>query len=427
MRDSGVSFLLPTKRWRRIFPTIVLFSAKDIDAQHYGEMFSRVIWLRTGVVLASAIVLIDSIISGQFVGQIKRANFLWFFYIAVAALIAVVKFNDCVPLVCPIVALLLTDIDEGRWVKLMDYFGIGYYISFCFLFTKSLVENPDYYQDGRYIGNFLTVGAAGQIACAAVIFSFYFFARSFYFNEKRKRIIIKVTSFCMLIYPLFAMKINGSRSPESGVILAVIPLFIFLVGKHDKSIHKRFLIVLCGLLLLIISVYSYSVYLNVRYAEDDSAIESLSYLQGHILALTDKNSGQREDALHAGRFMEGLNAFSSGRLHLWRECIKAVKVTKVEGTFYPHNFFIEWLLRYGSIIGVLLIAWFVAFIVFCVKYNRWKNATVILPTLWLAYCLGVFNFTTVQWVGLLPSVLLIVQYPCTKKKKEIGEKDERKN
>ena len=388
---------------------------KPINVELYGEVYFRVLLFQIILVVVSIVLLIDSAISGELIKVVKNANVLWHLFVITAIVATVIDRGDIVPLVCPTFALMITKIDGKKWIKLMDCFSIGYYITFVYLFTRSLIERPEYYENGRYIGSFLTVGAAGMIAGGAAIASLYFIGK--YISVKKRSMIGIAVSLASLIYPIFAIFKVNSRSPQAGVLLALFGFFIFEHGKGRQATKKRVIISALVALALVVGVLGYSRYLNYQYDMGRIEDEDISYWQSHLMPLTNADLHQHE---FGNNFvLNALDRFSSSRLAQWKLCLSHVGWGPAKLYDNPHNFFIEWLEDYGAIAGGLLIVVFIIALGICIRRNWKGDASAAMPLLWILYCLGVFSFTTMKWRMILPAILLLCIYPLMFKPEEV--------
>ncbi|SCX02772.1 hypothetical protein SAMN02910339_00452 [Lachnospiraceae bacterium YSD2013] len=393
---------------------VTILKTHNITPELYGEIYARVLWMRYALAVTSGVILVDFFVSGQFKSFLKSINWVWYLFVLIAVSAAVMRPQDAVPLVFPMIAFLLTDIRQNRCVRLMDCLCVGYYVTFCYLFTKSIIRNPDYMDGGRYMGDFLNVGTAGMIAGSALMVGLYFTAR-FFMSESKKYYLLIGTGL-LFVYPLYAMLKIHSRSPFLGIILASFALFAFLHGRGRKSSWRRVPIVVGGAVLMVALLYAYAFYLNARYDDGKLDDEDISYFQGHVMALTNEDRmHDSEDFVTDSWIIKGLNCFSSERLMVWSHGIRNVRLGKSQNYANAHNFFLDWLQWYGAIAGIAFIIWFLMIGIRGVKASLNNNSTAIMPILWTAFCFGIFMVTTTTWMLITSTILLIAQYPCTRK------------
>ena len=394
---------------------------KPINVNLYGEQYFQVILLKLIIVVGGIVLIIDSITSGKLLAILKKANALFYFYLLIIIVAVMMKRRDAIPLIFPTLALMTTEIEGKKWVKIIDCFCAGYYLAFAFLFTKSLIESPNNYQDGRYIGIFLNVGTAGMIAGGAVVSCLYFIGR--YNSAKKKSPVHLIVPIITIVYPLYAMIKISSRSPQVGVLLSAFCFFVFLHGKGRNTIKRRAIISGMVVLILIAGIIGYSCCLSYKYERGMIEASDLSYWQRHVMPLTNGDWHQHE---FGNNFvLNALDRFSSDRLTTWKYGLQKVELGQVQSDYNPHNFFISLLLEYGAIVGGGFILFFFASACICICRVCRGDISEMLHILWLSYCLVVFNVTTTNWIMIMPNILLICQYPTMFKKNK--QEDEMTN
>ncbi len=392
---------------------------RGIDAAHYGEVYSKVVWLKISLVGAFAFMLPDMIVRRPKLISIKyKSPALWLF---VAAAVVCLQINrSYVIMILPMLSFLYTDIDKERWTELMDCLVLSLLTVFLVLFTRSLILKPNLYgTDGRYAGTFLNNSKIGELCGIALICLLYIFIRWFR-SEPRNKLFI-VPFIIIAGYVAYATHIVAGRAGELGVLLAIVCAFVFLNKKEDrKATKKRLIILLC---LVILSVLSLVVMANVLATVVSKEIiegDRLSYFMSHVLAMTEKES---RGTYEPGTILDALDHLSSGRLTLWHECAKDIiwwgRVP--EARLWTHSTYLYWFVGYGILGGIIIVAWFVSVIAVSIVETVKRNKAVSFTLIWVAFIAG-FIFASNEYFDSIGVVILILlQYPLLRVQSSLTE------
>lgn len=337
-------------------------------------------------------------------------------FLVLSVVFAIFDRTRCIPIVCPIVALLLTRIDKQKWLNLVNCFAVGYYIAFAHLMTKSLLFYSGRVYDGRWLGIFSELENGGVICGGAVICMLYFISQ-YIISDDRKWYKLAVP-ISLLAYPLYAVLRIGARSAQLSITFVGLLFFIFIhKSKEKKIVLIRLSVAITGIIVAIIMLYVISHGINKR-LERNGDIE-LSYLESHLMQLT---SGEEDGYFGKGTILTGIDRLSSGRLSHWWAASQQIRLwghpidmfagekgVPLTGNS-PHNLYIKCLIEYGIMGGGIVIAWMLYLGVIGVKGVLAHENSALMMFLWLAFCLGIFTFTSFGWRSPHAFILLIMQY-----------------
>ncbi len=390
---------------------------KGISPATYGVNYFRVFHYTNMAYVLFAALMVDLIRDYKKVLQnINWYGLLFFIFVGWAT------FNcheEFIPLICPAVAYLTSSVEKKDRTRITDLFAGAYYSVFLYMLALSLLRYSGNYEDGRFIGAFLSVATATCFCSGALLVGLYFVTRFMW--AKEKRCVCGIIAGIMTIIPIFPIAFCGSRSAEFGVFFAVIGFFIVIFGKKTK---KALLIrCLCLGAVLVVALgfvftIAYKSAKEIRSGVYDS--DKHDYLYNHIsiLMIPELRSGYfGEDS-----FLNVLDKFASERLKIWDASLKIVEpfgkpydsIDVVENgrtmnTTSPHSFFIWMLVSYGGIAGVLMIVWYISGIIIAML-RCWKSdCNAVLPFLWFVFCIGPFGGITIYWQAPIAFILLLLQ------------------
>lgn len=400
----------------------IYYYIKGINWISYGSRGFRVVGYRHMYVVVSIALLLETFFRWKKNGIPKNWNFPVMAVFSAGVVIAgIMERSTIIPLLYVSVAILLTDIDKDEWLRLVDYFAIGYYLVFVWMMTLSLTVYSNNIQSGRLIGAFLQVETAGMFVGGAIVCALYFIYRMLY-NTRIKWYKIL---FCTLTigYPILGLIKISSRSTIIGILFSVFILFI-IFGRDKKSKIIRTAICSGCFLLFIFSVFLFISYI-LKYADESTVdtTKSYSYFVLKIISIRDKFERHRYG--FGGYFLTTANMISSNRLKIYYESIKqigfvghafqAITVSRDYITT-PHNFYILSLINYGWIGGGLIILWFIMYLGSAVKRSIARDKTAVLATLWICFCVVNFLFTCETWASPVYFGMLFLQYPLVRYK-----------
>jgi len=407
-----------------------VFRLKDVSAATYGPVLFRVIVFSWLIVILSIAVVVDAIVDGTFWRAIKSREVV--FFVIVFSLTLLFNARTMVPVVLPLFALLIIKLNHEKVDSFMACFALGYYVAFLHMILKSIIQNPERYEDGRFLGSFGQVESAGMFCGGAIVCVLFLLVRYLWSdNVKWQKVMVLLTLFALPVFFFFKI---ASRSTMFALFIMMFLSYIFLFGKmNSKGIGLRALIaiaaiVVCFALLLFLSNYW-------RNSLASGKVESLDYFKSHIAVLTDPicRTGHFKD----GSILNVIDRACSGRLAIWDECIKQISwrghqftpVDVIYGERFgsecvrtPHNFFIMWFIQYGIIGGILMVAHFLRFAGISIKMSINRHQNSLLQSLWIMYVIAIFSFTCVTWKYPVAFILLFMQCFLSKEKMRMSEK-----
>ena len=393
---------------------LIYFRQKNISPLTYGPDYSRLVSYKWIIVIVFAALMVDLIRCGTLGRLLKRANAL--FYIALVALIlAVVNcHDDWFPLICPMVALLLTYLEDRDWTEFTDSLAIGYFVAFTCAMVRSLIVAPDAYQSGRYYGTFSNMYCAGIVAGGALLCVLYAYTRLADLGMKTAvRICI---ALLLAIFPLYSVIKIESRTVEFSLLVVCVALFLFYPGSSKKKIAIKFIIVLATAAVGIVTVLVLARHFYNQM--QGPGYDYSSYFKNALTFLADPE--RRKGYFGEDSFLNSIDYFTSGRLGIYAESLKQVRIwghpfemVSIGGAVTPHNFFIQWLVEYGVIGGIVLISWYIIGFVKAASLCVRKKG--VFPLLWISYTFVIFMALTGTWLSVEAFFLLVLQYPLLMK------------
>lgn len=412
---------------------IAYFLIAKINVARYGKLYFAVILIYWALCVAFIALMVDFFCSGAVKKTFAEKKTVLIIFLAIVACMFIYEGYSAIPVALPILAFLLTDITKEKWVKTVNCFAIGYYLAFAQTMTKSLIQNPDRYQNGRYLGSFLELESGGAFCGGAVVCMLYFIAM--FIIAERKKWYELVAPLLLIAYPIYAVARITSRSTQVSLILVSLLFFAFIHRKKDrKTSITRAVLALSATVVIILAMYVLSISINKRVASN-SDIE-LSYWERHLAPLTSERG--RTGYFGDGSILNSIDLLSSGRLAHWVESSKQIRLLghpfeafyfpgyKIP-TLSPHNFYIEWLIEYGIIGGCLIIVWTLYIALMSISRVLRHEKAGVMTFLWVFFSIGVFTFTCVRWKSPISFGLLFLQYALTIKNKDCGAELEHGN
>ena len=341
------------------------------------------------------------------------------------------------PMVFPFLALYTTPISKKRWSQIMDCFTIGYYLSFAKIMTISLRQVPYeikiHESSFKYYGVFLNTASAGIFCAGAFICILYWFAKV----VMKERHVALGMFLCLLamIYPLYATMLFASRAAELGIVFAILFSLIFLSTRTDHKYWIKRCIIVCvggviimGLLLGAMYMVRQVDYETINAIPNEFVRTKVAYFRDVACRLMSMESSY--SYFEDGTLLCGIDEASSYRLTTavggmqqvttWGNGVMAFTVNDVF-YMYPHNNYVTWLMMYGWVGGIPMIAWFLASFVTATKRVIKKDYTCLLTFLWTGFLLMLMLAETVLWIYVPAFVLLMVQYPLLVKQEQESE------
>lgn len=382
----------------------IFWKYKNINADFYGEIYSVVV-RQNHVIYAFSIGLLLDLLRHRPVHlkyQIKTP--LFWLYILFTAIGCYFANADIIPLLTPIYALILTDIDSDKWVELTEGFGVAYYLVFAYMFTRSLILEPDNFVSGRYVGVFLNTSTTGATCGIAVLIGLGFFIRWLRSERNIKRLIVLCVFWA---YPILATLMVNSRTIVMAIALAILTSFIFLHGKEEGVTKKRIFIglIILGIVIItfLITAFTLAYLVKHKYV----GLLDLPYGLAHVAEF-----GYVKEGYFDIPILNKINRLTSERVRYWAELMGQIKLKgQVDALLYTHNLYLCYLIKYGLIGGLLMTAWGILYVISSMVRALDKNPAMILPLLY-----GVFaGFSELSMNGYwnlpLGMFWLILQYP----------------
>lgn len=397
------------------FMTIYFFVRK-INWTRYGKDYFRLILLYWILCILFISLVVAFIRSGVVRRTIKTNGITLLVFFAVSVFMFIYEGVSALPVVLPIISLLLTFIPPEKWMMLVNSAAIGYYLAFAQTMTKSLIQNPDRYQDGRYLGSFMELESGGAFCGGAVVCMLYFIAR-FILSEKKKWYNLALP-LLLIIYPIYAVIRITSRGTQVALILVSLFFFAFIhKSKSKKTTAIRLAVSFVIGATMVAGLFVISKSVNDRIEAGNNA--GLSYWEAHLVLLTSEEG--RTGYFDDGSLLNSIDRLSSRRLAHWVESVKQIRMwghpfEEIAFPWYeipstsPHNFMILWLIEYGAIGGGLVIVWLLYIGIVSIRKVLNREERTVMTFLWFIYSLGVFSFSCVRWKSPITFGLIILQY-----------------
>ena len=401
---------------------------KNIRPSTYGIDGFRVVVYRYFYIAIALALLIEVIVRWKRNGVSKNWNIPMLVILGAGMLLAAIfDKSTLIPLAYVVFALLFTDIDRDEWLCLVDYLVIGYFAAFACMMLLSLTVHFDNRQDGRLIGAFLNVGSAGIFCGGGFVCALYFLAK--YIYNKEKKIFKLVISLVLIAFSLVSLVLISSRSALFGIFITVLGMFVFMHGKKEKGVTLRRGLIAVGIGVLVIvtvivgSIVLYNMFIkgNDEFNPADNT-HFYSYLLNRIYLVTSLKDSP--DLQFDSTILNVINIFTSARLEAYMYSIDQIRFyghefesVEILGGLLttPHNFYIYALVAYGWIGGGCIIIWIVMYLVSSLKKFSHGDKAVLMPGLWIMYCVAMFMSTCGVWASPVFFAMLFLQYPLLRK------------
>lgn len=387
------------------------FKYKGISTETYGEIYYWVI-LYKWIIWVLFIPLLVDLIRPFKVNRLLPDNWIKTIIYAIFILATVttdVKF--VIPCLCPAYAFMTTKLTRKRWLDFFDCLAFSVWITFVYIFTKSLLFYSDRLETGRLMGLFISVENMGTFCGLGFVSALYFVIRLMY--SRNRKWYMFVAPIIMVAYPAYGIILTASRTTQVGTIIVLLCAFIFMHGKEKKSeTFKRFLISLLCLGIMIMALLGLSKYYNYKVDNGAKFDERKGYVVHHIARLTGNtyDSGYFEK----GSLLNALDGFLSGRLRCWAEAVKQIEykghpyeIREPLGFTSPHNFFIQKMIEMGWIKGILFHIYLIVAVILGLRGCVKRNEKMLLPTVWILYSIPVLGSTILSWNSILPFGMLL--------------------
>ncbi len=394
-----------------------------IHREDWGPHYAAVLATRQAMLVLCGLVIVDVLVTGKITSFRKNVRLFAVFTAVSFGIILIFDTENIVYVLCPIIACFLTPITADEWKKIPVKMSIAAYLVFIFRMTKSLIQAPTGFQNGRYVGTFMFPVACALISTfaflAGIIIWKYFFSKT---NSKARKI---ATLSGLLAYPGVMLLLCFNRATFLGIATMALFAFIFISRKNVKKrlvwsvgIAVALILMVCIAIRVIISTVGTVERQDSTIAESQEK-SSKVYFIGAIAKTF--GSGSRTGVYKAGSVLNALDYFSSGRLGLWHTGIRQVRVVGKasldinlpDGEYYGHvhNTYIDWLLRYGLIGGICVITWFFVYMIVAVRKYLAGDNTLTYSLLWVAFSFSFFLVERELWYNIPAFLLLFLLYP----------------
>lgn len=391
------------------------FKRHNINADYYGEIYSKVISYTWVIWILFATLMVNCIRRRYIISVIRKKFVAILIYGLIATVSFVVFKQTVIPIICPVLALVFSEIGDDEWNDTVNCFAVGVYASFVYLIVKSMIYYPDVYENGRYMGGFCSVENMGMFCGAALVCCLYFFVKTVRM-EKRKWYILLIV-IIMGALPAYVIAKTDSRTTILGVLLASVFAFIFVRKKTtNKAILIRMGVVVVTTVAFVLFLFALGRHLSKGYLSGKYDYEKMGYLTRHIVVLGE--SKYRKGYFGDDSILNVINSFASGRLVCYAEAIKQIEWKGHEFRDEPpyhiassHNFFITRLIEMGLIPGALMCLWVLFCIVNGCRLCARGSDTAIFSLMWTVYSVVILSCTITRWYSLIPFGMYFLSYP----------------
>lgn len=355
------------------------------------------------------------------VSKINRNN-IWYLVIVIAATIFAITSNWYFArfMIFPFLAFYVTPISKKQWHSIMLCLSVGCFIAFSALMIQSIITVP-YGESGRYyIGTFVSSGGACHVAMGGFLSALYLFDRALKLQTGKhiKQVAISV-SLIMSAFALFFVSFIGNRSMQLAAVAAIIAYSLtYDWGSSEKNtkIRRKIGIILGIVLLLLVLFIVLLINLHVN-ADHVAALFPGVYLQTKVSFWIERLQmfGNRDSI--RGIFPDGsviniFDHFASERVSIWYETIHKIKLTPIDGFGSAHSIYLQWMVQYGAVSGILLaVSVLSGAVLSCINLVK-KKTEFLFPCLcfvsFAAYAGYTASTTLLNVMGFL---LLFMQYP----------------
>ena len=165
---------------------VIYLLVRNILPSTYGKDLFRIKAYKWFFLVLIIALLVDSFIRWKKEGIKEKFNPIMTGILLLACILAgVMDKTTIVPFAFVSIAIISTDIDREKWVRIVDIFAISYYLVFAWFMTLSLIKYADNAEMGRFIGAFLQVETGGMFCSGALLCMIYFVIKFVYSDEKK--------------------------------------------------------------------------------------------------------------------------------------------------------------------------------------------------------------------------------------------------
>ena len=377
----------------------------------WGEQWREYLILKA-IAYGLMLLIVVNMIQTKSISKARvKSPFFWIVLITFCGAYALEPAHT-LPILCPILILYLTPIEKEVWHKIEISVAIGVVLAFTVFMIQSLVQANDNYIGGRWYG---LAGIAQNGAIAALAFSCLLFLL-FYNIRVLKKWYITVPILLECVFCLYILSRVWSRS---GIMAAafVIVIFALLTVINTKKRRAIFFSTL-AVLGLVLAVAGTTMVAKI----DAEGGKVPNFLRGMrpIAAFFDETIELEapESLQGSGRFWIIMDQMTSGRVSIWSAGVKQATLlgkNDISVSFgeyfydHMHNSFMDWIVRYGWIVGILLNVWFVMLYVKAVwrAKNPGDSFLLFSTSFFLAYAM----FDIQGWIVCPGFLLLLLQKP----------------
>lgn len=391
------------------------FYKHGYNAENYGVVYSKVLSYRWTVCILFITLMINSLKNRALSYAINKKKSLLLVYTIVVIVTVITYRNAVIPLICPMLALLFTKMDDSEWKNFVNCIAVAMWLSFIYAMGKSFWLHSDVFSSGRYVGGFSSVENIGMFCGIAFISALYFAADRFV--QKEKRWYIWAIIIVALAIPFYALCITECRSAMAGVALSGMAVFALVNRKNSiRVMCTRMVTSLAILLIVFFAIFGLGRYLNKQIEEEKISYHDLSYGLRRISSLGDDK--YKKGYFGDDSILNLINVFTSGRLLIYAETSQQIEWKghefRLEPPHYyatPHNYFISRMIEMGAIPGAIISLWIIFCLIkeaiLCAKGNR----GVVFPMMWTVCSVIIIASTITQWMSLLPFGIYFLSYP----------------
>lgn len=338
---------------------------------------------------------------------------------------AALDYEDLFKTAFPLMLILFAGrINKDELKKLTDLIALSLYATFFVFMTISLIIHPERSNVGRYEGIFFFPIVTGLLSSMGVISSMHFIYKMWGDKDNSNVVnnkIVKYIPIVMFLYAAIMLISSTNRAVLLGLLVVMTAYIIFLIFRANKTIK----IIVTALLLTVIVSGSIGINWMAHNFSPDAFIAKHNISMDNILYyfidhLPSVQTYSSTGVFEPGSVLNSLDRMSSDRLGIWVAGLRQATlfgknetaVTLPTGFVYGHvhSTLIDWIMRYGAIVGSIGLIWLVASVIrlaydFFKRREKWS-----LAFWWVAFSLGVFLVEKECWAELLPMTVILFQY-----------------
>lgn len=375
---------------------------EGINSENYGEFFSKVMLYTRIIWLLFFVLGVDLIRNRYFLWFLKKNWIKMLIFNSIIVLIWFYNRKNLYPLFFPLEMMVLTKMDAKKWHKLIDILVSAFIVVLYFFSIRSFIMFPTRFEEGRYMGQFISVENLGSFSGIGILCAIYIYYRiKNIFNSKLYYYLAPILLF---IYSSYLILITESRIAMAGVIVVFIALFFF-GGKRNniKQISKKMIIFVGASACAIASLP-----LLGKMASNSGPWRVGNYFRAHLATL---DPGSRAWSGYFGDYsvLNAINAFSSHRLEIYDMTLREISLFghQMDYSISPHNFFIQKLIEFGWIPGMIYILWIAFCVVLMIKRCVKREGGVLFPLIWSVYSIVVLSGTILSLHSILATGLFM--------------------